>query len=113
MRRHPDGLFLKSPADVARLVLVQDRLLEAAIRLTEPGGLLVYCVCSLQKEEGETRIEKLLSEGAPVTREPISADEVGGLPELITPDGDLRTLPCHLADRGGMDAFFAARLRRI
>ena len=113
LRRHPDGLFLKSPADVARLVLVQDRLLEAAIRLTEPGGLLVYCVCSLQKEEGETRIEKLLSEGAPVTREPISADEVGGLPELITPDGDLRTLPCHLADRGGMDAFFAARLRRI
>jgi 16S rRNA (cytosine967-C5)-methyltransferase len=33
--------------------------------------------------------------------------------ELITPDGDLRTLPCHLAEQGGMDGFYAARLRRM
>jgi 16S rRNA (cytosine967-C5)-methyltransferase len=33
--------------------------------------------------------------------------------EWITPDGDLRTLPCHLADKGGMDGFYAARLKRL
>jgi 16S rRNA (cytosine967-C5)-methyltransferase len=32
---------------------------------------------------------------------------------LIGPDGDLRTLPCHLAEQGGMDGFYAARLRRL
>ena len=26
--------------------------------------------------------------------------------------GDVRTLPCHLAERGGMDGFFIARLER-
>jgi 16S rRNA (cytosine967-C5)-methyltransferase len=46
-------------------------------------------------------------------RYPITPDELGGLAQLITPDGDLRTLPCHLAEQGGMDAFFAARLRRL
>jgi len=43
---------------------------------------------------------------------PIIADEIGGLGECLTPDGDLRTLPCHLSDRGGLDGFYAARLVR-
>ena len=30
----------------------------------------------------------------------------------VSPDGDLRTLPCHLSDKGGMDGFYASRLRR-
>ena len=38
---------------------------------------------------------------------------VFGHGEWITQDGDLRTLPCHLADKGGMDGFYAARLRRL
>ena len=33
--------------------------------------------------------------------------------EFIDGDGDLRTLPCHLPERGGMDGFYAARLRRV
>jgi 16S rRNA (cytosine967-C5)-methyltransferase len=32
--------------------------------------------------------------------------------DAITADGDLRTLPCHLAEKGGMDGFYAARLRK-
>jgi 16S rRNA (cytosine967-C5)-methyltransferase len=46
-------------------------------------------------------------------RKPLEPDEVGGLSQLITRDGDLRTLPCHLAEAGGMDGFYAARLTRI
>jgi len=34
------------------------------------------------------------------------------LTDIVTADGFLRTLPCHLAEQGGMDGFFAARLRR-
>jgi len=51
-----------------------------------------------------------------LTRLPITKDEIGGLGEAITRDGDLRTLPSMLAGKdgaaGGMDGFFAARLRR-
>ena len=44
---------------------------------------------------------------------PVTADELFGHSEWITPEGDLRTLPCHLADKGGMDGFYAARLKRL
>lgn len=113
LRRHPDGLHLKSPADVQRLGLVQERLLDASAQFVAPGGLLVYCVCSLQSEEGPVRIESFLSKHPNFRRVPIKPEEVGGLSEIITPAGDLRTLPCHMVAAGGMDAFFAARLERM
>ena len=47
-----------------------------------------------------------------LARAPVAAAEVGGLAELVTAAGDLRTLPCHLAQFGGLDGFYAARLRR-
>lgn len=112
IRRHPDALWTKSPADVERLVDIQARLLRAAIEMVKPGGTVVYCTCSLQPEEGPHQIARLLADGAPVERVPVGADEVGGLAEALTPDGDLRTLPCHWADKGGMDGFYACRLRK-
>jgi len=111
-RRHPDVLHLKSPHDVARLTAVQDRLLDHAIDQLKPGGTLVYCVCSLEAAEGPERIERLFARGAPVRRHRIDSAELDGLDVLVTPDGDLRTLPCHLAEAGGMDGFYAARLTR-
>ena len=56
------------------------------------------------------RIEALIGAGAAVTREPVKPGEVGGMEDLISADGDLRTLPCHLPEQGGMDGFYAARL---
>ena len=91
---------------------MQDRLLAAALSLVKPGGLVVYATCSLQPSEGEERIAALQSAGAYAERVPIEEGELPGLAEAITPTGDLRTLPCHWAERGGMDGFFAARLRR-
>jgi len=113
IRRHPDLPWLKRASDLAMLTPLQERLLANAVAMTRPGGLIVYAVCSLQPEEGIGRIEALLASGAPVARESIRAEETGGLAELVTPAGDLRTLPCHLAAKGGMDGFYAARLRRL
>ena len=113
IRRHPDIPRLKHPEDVAKLAAVQARLLDRAVTLVRPGGRLVWCTCSLQPEEGEARIAALLDSGAPVRREPITADEVGGVAELITPLGEVRTLPCHRPDLGGFDGFHIARLRRV
>lgn len=112
LRRHPDVAWLKSPDDVTRLTAVQDRLLDAAVAMLAPGGTLIYCTCSLQPEEGPARIAALLARHAPVSRRPIAPAEIGGMDALVTPDGDLRTLPCHLAERGGLDGFYVARLTR-
>ena len=80
--------------------------------MVKPGGLLVYCTCSLEPEEGGERVAAFLANGAPFEPVPIEPAEVGGLGELLTPAGELRSLPCHLAAAGGIDGFFAARMRR-
>jgi len=110
IRRHPDVPHLKTPDDVTRLAAVQERLLTSAVEMLEPGGMLVYCTCSLEPEEGPQQIEKLLAKGLGVARKPVLAEEIGGLSELLTADGDVRTLPCHLAEYDGIDGFFAGRL---
>ena len=104
--------WAKSPADVARLAETQSRLLAAAVGMLEPGGVLVYAVCSLQPEEGPQRIEALLAADRRVVRDPIAKAELKGLPVQLTTAGEVRTLPCDLAASGGIDGFFIARLRR-
>jgi 16S rRNA (cytosine967-C5)-methyltransferase len=110
IRRHPDVPHLKRPADVARLAVIQERLLRAAIDMLRPGGTLVYCTCSLEPEEGPRQIEALLRSGAPIERQPLSAAEMGVPAEWLTADGDLRTLPFHFAEYDGIDGFYGARL---
>jgi 16S rRNA (cytosine967-C5)-methyltransferase len=112
LRRHPDIARLKGPADLAALTGLQDRLLGASIEMAAPGGLIVFATCSLEPEEGAERIAALIGAGAPVERVPVAAGEVFGRAEWLSPEGDLRTLPCHLAELGGLDAFYACRLRR-
>ena len=117
IRRHPDIPWLKRAADIAALAALQRRLVAQASELTKPGGILVYCTCSLEPEEGVDVIRDLLDHNPSLRRQPISAGEVHGRPEWLTADGDLRTLPCHLPDPdsrlGGLDGFYAARLQRI
>ena len=75
IRRHPDIPQLKEPADVAKLAVLQRRLLAHAATLLRPGGTLVYTVCSLQPEEGERQISALLESGAPLARpDPVAGD---------------------------------------
>jgi len=113
IRRHPDVPHLKNPEDVARLSIVQANLLRAAVDMLRPGGTLVYCTCSLEPEEGMQRIEALLRSGAPVEHRPIEPAEIGAPADWVTPQGDLRTLPCHLPEYDGVDGFYAARLVKL
>ncbi|MEQ8936797.1 MAG: hypothetical protein RIE56_13490, partial [Amphiplicatus sp.] len=112
IRRHPDILWAKKEETVAELAALQARMIDKAADLLESGGVLVYAVCSLQPEEGEAQIEAALQRRRDLAREPVDAAEIGGLSEALTKRGDLRTLPSMLADFGGMDGFFAARLRK-
>jgi 16S rRNA (cytosine967-C5)-methyltransferase len=117
IRRHPDIPWLKREDGIAELTTLQRSLLARAIELVKPGGLLVYCTCSLEPEECEAIVTDLLARDSRLRRRPVTAAEVGGCSELLTANGDLRTLPCHLPDAtpqlGGMDGFYAARLERL
>lgn len=113
IRRNPDIPYLKTEADIAALAEVQKRMLDHAAGLVRPGGLIVYCTCSLEPEEGEDQIRALLARDQRLARVPIEPAEVGGAGHLINRDGDLRTLPFHaLGAAKGLDGFFAGRLRR-
>jgi len=124
IRRHPDVPWLKAESDLPALVALQEALLDNALSLLKPGGTLVYCTCSLEPEENEQIIGSLLARHRDLHRHPIAVREVGERAELLNPDGDLRTLPCHFADLhlapaeepdserrlGGIDGFYAARI---
>lgn len=109
-RRHPDVLWAARPGDVASLAAVQSRLLDAAAARTASGGRLVYCVCSLEPEEGEAQVAAFLQRNEAFALDPVAGGE-GGAPEASRrADGALRILPHHRP--GGMDGFYVARLRR-
>jgi 16S rRNA (cytosine967-C5)-methyltransferase len=111
IRRHPDILHAKGIGDLAKLTNLQFRLLAKAAEMLQPGGRLVYCTCSMQAEEGEVQVARALKE-LPLERDPVTAAELGGLGDLITPDGDVRTGPHLYKELGGFDGFFIARFRK-
>jgi 16S rRNA (cytosine967-C5)-methyltransferase len=111
-RRNPEVLRATKPADVAKLADVQHRLLDAAAERVKPGGRLVYCVCSLEREEGETQIIAFLRRNPAFRTAPAIPAEVGAPDEALTPEGWLRILPSMWAEKGGLDGFFIARLDR-
>ena len=110
IRRHPELPWIKSAADVTQMAAQAYEILESGAAMVTPGGKLVFAVCSLEREEGEEQIAAFLDSHPEFARDPITADEVFGKKEWLTPEGELRTLPFYL--EGGMDGFFAARLRK-
>jgi 16S rRNA (cytosine967-C5)-methyltransferase len=112
IRHQPDILHLKEPKDQEKLVLLQRRLLLNAVKMLKPGGTLVYCTCSIQKAEGEKQVDWILSQGLPLHLSPITPEEIAGIAELLTERGEIRALPCHWKELGGIDGFFIARFLR-
>ncbi|WP_294137094.1 RsmB/NOP family class I SAM-dependent RNA methyltransferase [Sphingobium sp.] len=110
-RRHPDVLHRIGPRQVAELAELQGELLARAADWLKPGGVLLYATCSLEQAEGEEQIARFLSQRPDFALVPAQADE---LPDGMapTPQGWLRTLPDTLADQGGADGFFIARLAK-
>ena len=129
IRRHPDIAWLKDNDAIIGLAGIQDAMLNHAVEILPPGGLLIFCTCSLEPEEGEHRIDALLASNATVERVSVTPDDISGLDGAITSAGDVRTLPSHSFGRrpaanapgepseesadGGMDGFFISRLRKL
>ncbi|GGE53583.1 RsmB/NOP family class I SAM-dependent RNA methyltransferase [Actibacterium pelagium] len=110
IRRHPDLPFAKSGADIKPLFGLQAEMIDRALQLLKPGGRLVFCTCSLLREEGEFPLRDALE------RHPtLQIDDTlpTGVPEDWRAEGGgLRTRPDYWAEQGGMDGFFMVQLRK-
>ena len=104
LRRRPEARWRRQPSDVSQLTKLQRQLLASAIRLTRPGGVVLYATCSPHLAETAGVV------GDALRRYPVSAIDTRELfePAVDTGDGLSVQLWPH---RHGTDAMFAAALR--
>lgn len=103
IRRHPDLPYIRTSKDIKDLEGLQRRLLDQIKDWVKPNGLLCYCTCSLQKNEGEDQISQFLK-----TNENYKRVEITQHKNVQTTEGDIRILPTH----GDMDGFFISILQK-
>jgi 16S rRNA (cytosine967-C5)-methyltransferase len=88
---------------------MQIQILESSALCLRPGGVLVYSTCSTEAEENEGVIDQFLRSHADFQRESVEPWLPEGGKEFLTERGDLSTA----GNRDSMDAFYAARLKKI
>ncbi|MBN3456780.1 rRNA cytosine-C5-methyltransferase [Mycobacterium sp. DSM 3803] len=104
LRRRPEARWRRRPGDVPALVKLQKELLAAAIKLTRPGGVVLYATCSPHLAETVGVVADA------VRRYPVTALDTR---PLFTPADDIGAGP-HVQlwpHRHGTDAMFAAALK--
>lgn len=113
-RRHPEVLWHRSAGDIAGRVRLQRDLLAQAARRLVPGGTLIYCVCSLEPEEGEGQLDWIAKNLPDLSLAPVLASELPALPEAVRAPGIVRTHPGQKpgSSDSGLDGFFVARFKR-
>ncbi len=102
VRRQPDVLLHRRASDLAALVALQARLLDALWTTLRPGGVLLYATCSILRAENDGAVAAFLARTADATSEPLGPDF-----GRIAGAGRQR-----LPGEAGMDGFFYARLCR-
>ena len=109
LRRRPDAAFAKQPGDVESLAPIQSQMLDAGFEMLRSGGRMVYCTCSLEREEGEDQIAAFLKRTPDARLDPVAPEELPGLERAIV-NGAVRTRPDMWSDQGGLDGFYIARI---
>jgi 16S rRNA (cytosine967-C5)-methyltransferase len=111
IRRHPELPHLKQEKQIGELTGLQRSMLRKAATLVKPGGMLVYCTCSLEPEEGEAQVKWFLRWSNDFE---LLQAALPWLPlQAVSAEGWVRTLPfMKLGEAQGLDGFFAAVLRR-
>ena len=104
MRRHPDVRWLRRRGDVAQLAAQQSRLLQALWPLVRPGGRLLYCTCSVFRQEGEAGIRAFVAHNR--------AAAFGPAPGHLLPVSAVHGEPVRDNPAGDHDGFFYALLDR-
>lgn len=112
IRRHPDLPFAKDGSEFADLIDMQGRMIDHALTLLRPGGRMVFCTCSLLPDEGEVQVDEALERHAGLSVDRAALERPGIDPAWITEEGGLRLRPDFWTDKGNMDGFYLACLRK-
>lgn len=100
IRKHPELQYVKNAASSQSVIALQDQMLVHVLKLLKPGGILIYCVCSMNPEEGKAKIKAFIEGQAD-----ISVMDIKG---QFVKKGFYQTFPWLMKDQGSMDGFFAA-----
>lgn len=103
IRRHPDIKYLRTPADIKELVLLQTEILQALWPLLKKGGKLLYATCSIFAAENDGQIARLAGKYKNLRIMAIPGD--WGMPTKY----GRQILP----GERKMDGFYYARLQKI
>ncbi|WP_291727960.1 transcription antitermination factor NusB [Leisingera sp. F5] len=112
IRRHPDLPQAKDGSDFGVLIELQAQMLAHAWSLVKPGGRLMFCTCSLLPDEGECQVEDALDMFPEMAADREALLLPGVDPDWISEEGGLRLRPDYWPERGGMDGFYMALLRK-
>lgn len=112
LRRHPEVVHLKTSDDITRQAALQKQFLQKTDQALSPGGILLYCTCSLCREEGEDQITAYLEQHPNYQIIDLGSKIPPELSAIVSPEGFIRVLPQHLAASGGADGFFIACLQK-
>jgi 16S rRNA (cytosine967-C5)-methyltransferase len=112
IRRHPDLPLAKDGSEFGALIELQAQMIAHAWTLVRPGGRMVFCTCSLLPDEGEVQVEEALTLYPDMSTDRAALGLPGIDPAWITEEGGLRLRPDYWSERGGMDGFYMAVLRK-
>jgi 16S rRNA (cytosine967-C5)-methyltransferase len=113
LRKNPEIMYQKKEEDIFSLAKLQSDLLDASWRLLKKDGILVYCTCSLEKEEGEYQIENFIKRKKDSILDKINTQEIDKKLKVSNKNKWLRIFPNSLDFEGGNDGFFIARIKKI
>jgi 16S rRNA (cytosine967-C5)-methyltransferase len=113
LRKNPEIMHQKKESDIVSLSKLQSDLLDAAWDLLKEGGTLLYCTCSLEKEEGEHQIENFIKRKKNSLLDKINNNEIDKKLSVSNQKKWLRIFPNSLNYEGGNDGFFIARIKKI
>ena len=113
LRKNPEIMHQKKESDIISLSKLQSELLDAAWSLLQEGGTLLYCTCSMEKEEGEYQIENFIKRKKNSLLDKINTNEIDKKLKTSNKDKWLRIFPNSLDYEGGNDGFFIARVKKI
>ena len=112
-RKNPEIMYQKKESDIVSLSKLQSDLLDSAWDLLKEDGTLIYCTCSLEKEEGENQIENFIKRKKNSLLDEINTSEIDKKLNVSNQNKWLRIFPNSLNYEGGNDGFFIARIKKI
>jgi len=113
LKRKPDIRLTINYSRIQSLLEVQKDILMKSSRYVKPGGVLMYCTCTINPDENGNRVDAFLKECPEFVLEPLNRL----LPQALLSDrnhteeaakGRIQLLP----DTDGCDGFFIAKMRR-